>query len=128
MLIYVDDNVMIEYNETRKQLMQKWEGFILSDRFRKAIDVTVDFIKDNNVASMISDTNNQKVVKPEDVDYATSALPAMFQNGLKAMAFILPHDVFTKYSLKTFEEKRKHEKIAYFSNINDANEWIDEII
>lgn len=92
--------VKIDYDQSRKQLVQTWSGFASSGQFREAIDKTLVFAKSNPVRTLISDTLNQSVVEPEDTNYAASAMPKLFQSGLKAMAFVMPKSVITQLSLR----------------------------
>ncbi|MCG8683887.1 MAG: hypothetical protein MI892_03360, partial [Desulfobacterales bacterium] len=85
--IYDDPSVKLEFDPVKKQLVQRWQGFAVSEKFREAIDKTVSFVSTNAVNSIISDTLQQKVVKPDDSQYAQSAMPKLFKNGVKKMAF-----------------------------------------
>jgi hypothetical protein len=130
MIVYQTTNVKIEFNSLNKQLTQTWYNFVSSDEFRKAIDFTVDYIKNNEVKSIISDTLKQRAVKPEDSEYAASVMPVLFSSGLLAMAFLIPEDIFTKMSLKKFadiEIQRQH-NVEYFFDINEAHNWIDATV
>ena len=114
----------LEYDQKEQQLVQIWTGFADSDTFIKAIDKTVDFVKENPVRTIISDTTNQKVVKPEDSNYAASKLPVMFAAGVQAMAFVLPENIFTKMSLKGFAEAKKSDRVEFFASVYDAKTWL----
>jgi len=53
MIIYQQPTVSIEYNETKRQLIQTWTGFSSSEVFREAIDKTVSFTQSQPVTSII---------------------------------------------------------------------------
>lgn len=127
MLVYEHQNVKIEYDPSKQRLTQIWNGFIPSSDFRKAIDATVDFTRKKPVKTILSDTLNQGVVKPEDTEYAGSAMPRMAENGLKAMAFVIPENIFTQLSLKRFAENEKDEAVQYFKTVPDAHNWLDSL-
>lgn len=123
--IFDDPTVKLVYDPARKQLIQKWIGFAISEKFREAIDCTVDFVSKNQVESIISDTLEQKVVKPEDTKYASAVMPQLFQRGLKKMAFVMPKDVLTQMSVNSFKkDSTDMQGLNFFSNVNDAQNWI----
>lgn len=125
MIVYQNPNVTVEYNESKQQLVQKWKGFSSSDVFREAINKTVNFTASHNVKSILSDTIEQGVVKPEDTKYATSVMPKLFGNGVKAMAFVMSQNALTQLSLKSFENQNKVDNVNFFGSVRDAEKWLD---
>jgi dTDP-D-glucose 4,6-dehydratase len=127
MKVFDSPAVKLEYTASKMLLTQVWTGFATSEQFREGIDKTVDFIGKNAVKVIVSDTRNQKVVKPEDSKYAASVMPKLFGNGLKAMAFVMPEDIFTKMSLSSFsKEQAKPDYVQYFGNMESAEQWISK--
>ncbi len=125
MIVHQHANVTIEYDQMKQRLTQTWNGFIPSADFKSAIDATVNFCQSNSVKTIISDTLNQGVVKPEDTEYAGSVMPTMFNKGLKAMAFVIPENIFTQLSLKRFADQGQNENVQYFKSIPEAQIWLD---
>lgn len=117
--------VKIDYDQTRKQLVQTWTGFASSSQFREAIDATVSFSKNNAVRTLISDTLNQSVVETGNTSYASAAIPQLIQNGLKAMAFVMPKNIITQLSLRQFANEKKVDNIKYFPSIGEAKKWLE---
>jgi len=126
MVVHQNDYVKITFDQNKKRLTQKWTGFASSDKFREAIDKTNDFVKRNDVKTILSDTLNQNVVKPEDSDYAARVIPTMVNNGMKAMAFVVPENVFTQLSLNKFSDSVKGDTTGYFKTLAEAEKWLDE--
>lgn len=126
MIVHQHSNVTIEYDQVKQRLTQTWNGFIPSTEFRIAIDASLNFSKTKPVKTIVSDTLNQGVVKPEDTEYAGSVMPAMFQNGLKAMAFVIPENIFTQLSLKRFADHEQSDNVQYFKSVPEANVWLDQ--
>lgn len=124
MVIYQTSTVTLDYNQTKHQLTQIWKGFSTSDTFREAIDKTVSFTKTNQVNTILSDTLEQAVVKPEDSAYAASVMPELFKNGVKAMAFVMPKNVITQMSLKKFDSEKKVENVKFFPSVSEAQNWL----
>lgn len=127
MIIHQNEKVEIVYNADKRRLTQKWKGFVKTNEFRKAIDKTVEFVSQGKVETLIADTVQQSVVRPEDAEYAASTMPTMFGSGLKRMAFIIPEDVFTKISLQKFADREETKGVQYFDTHDKANSWLDEI-
>ena len=128
MLIYDTSNVEISYDPNKQQVIQTWNEFVPSEIFREAIDKTVEFVANNSVSSIISDTLKQRAVKLEDSDYAASVVPILFESGLKAMAFVIPENIFTKMALKKFADVEKpNNDVQYFTNMDEAIEWVDKL-
>ena len=113
------------FDRKRKVLIQTWVGYVPSADFRKAIDFTVDFVKQNKVAAILSDTLRQSAIRPDDSEYAAAVMPKLIGIGLQAMAFVIPEDIFTKLSLKRFAETERTDSIEYFTDSSEANCWID---
>jgi len=126
MIVHQNDYVKITFDQNKKRLTQKWNDFATSNIFREAIDKTTDFVKENDVKTILSDTLNQKVVKSEDADYAAGVIPILVENGMKAMAFVVPENVFTQLSLNKFSSSVKGDTTGYFKSIAEAENWLDE--
>lgn len=128
-ILFQTSHITIQYDPERKWLIQVWNDFIPSNEFREAIDATVMLVKSKEVTAIISDTLNQKAIKPEDSEYAASVVPLLFNAGLKAMAFVIPENIFTKISLKRFAiigGENQH-NVEYFFNRDDADNWLNSV-
>jgi hypothetical protein len=126
MIILQNAYVKLEYDQVKKRLTQEWKGFVPSKDFREAIDATVKFAEKNPVKTIMSDTLNQGVVKPEDTEYAGAAMPKLVGKGLKAMAFVIPENIFTQLSLKKFADNEQTKSVQYFKSVSDASKWLDQ--
>lgn len=126
MVIHENKNVKLEYDASKKLLLQTWTGFAASAVFREAIDISVKHSSSHPVHFIISDAQKQEVVKPEDANYAASVMPKLIGNGLKAMAFVVPSSVFTKISLQKFSESSGDQATQYFDDLGKAKKWIEE--
>lgn len=127
MKVFDSPNAKIEYDESKKRLTQTWDGFASSEVFRLAIDATVSFVKTKPVKTILSDTLNQKVVKPDDTEYASKVMPQLFGSGVKAMAFVMPQNVLTQMSLKGFAKNMGNDGLNFFSTISEASKWLDGV-
>lgn len=130
MIFFQTENIRLEYDSQLKQVIQTWYHFVPSEDFRKAIKITLEFVRNNDVISIISDTLKQNVVKPEDSEFAAGVMEDLFHEGVMAMAFIIPEDIFTRLSLKKFAdiEQTYQHKVEYFLSIDEAKNWINSIV
>jgi hypothetical protein len=126
MIVLSEKNIQIEYLPQQACLIQTWNGYLSSADFRKAIDSTVEFAKKNNVAAILSNTQQQGAVKKEDSNYAASVMPELVKHGLKKMAFVLPENVFAQIAVDNFKENSKDSLIRYFASEAKAKEWIGQ--
>ena len=125
MIVHQNSYVKLEYDPAKKRLTQVWSGFVPSNIFKEAIDATVKFAEKNSVVTIMSDTLNQGVVKPEDTEYANSAMPKLVGKGLRAMAFVIPENIFTQLSLKKFADNEQTKSVQYFKSTREAGVWLD---
>src|SRR5690554_1507343 len=123
MVVYSSPVLSLDFDAVKKVLTQDWKGYATSAQFREGIDKTVDYVNSGAVAYIISNTSNQRPVGPEDSKYAASVMPKLFASGVKAMAFVLPHDVFTRFSLKKFADAGHSDQVGYFEHIEEARKW-----
>lgn len=124
MEIFKNEFVSLCYEPNDRVLLQKWQGYVPSELFRRVIDMSVQFIREHEVDMLISDTLMQKVVRKNDALYAASRLAEMFADGLKAMAFVIPSDAFTRISLKKFaDEGINSDSVGYFQSMEEALNW-----
>lgn len=123
MEIFTHENAVLTYNPETFELLQSWKGYVPTELFRQVIDATVAQVRQQKVLFLISDTSEQKVVSSSDAEYAASVMSGMIDNGLKAMAFVIPENVFTKFSLKKFSDAGHQDVVAYFDSLADARKW-----
>ncbi len=123
MEIFTHENAVLTYNPETFELLQSWKGYVPTELFRQVIDATVSHVRKHEVLFLISDTSGQKVVSSSDAEYAASVLSVMIDHGLKAMAFVIPENVFTKFSLKKFSDAGHGDVVAYFDSLADARKW-----
>jgi len=126
MVVHQNDKVRITFDRDKKRLKQEWNGFVPSEVFREGIDKTVEFVKAHHVETVLSDALNQNVVNSEDAEYAASVLPTMVNNGMQAMAFVVPENVFAQFALDQFSSSVEGAPTQYFKSLKEAEKWLDE--
>lgn len=127
MKIVEEKNIVLEYDDDLKCIIQTWKGFFNSEVFRSGVERTNQlFAKKKPVATFLVDISQSSVIKKEDTDWAaTTAIPIAIKNGLKNYGFVLPANVFTQVSLNNFKEQLNQPTltIRLFDNMESAKEW-----
>ncbi|GEM_PF-3885325 len=123
--IISNNYVRLEYFPDKKRLVQTWMHYVPSDIFRETINTSLNFVKEHDVVSVLSDTLEQKVVSLDDAKFAAASIKNFSDAGVTAFAFVMPRNVFTKISLKEFEKSEAMDISQYFHNLDDANNWLD---
>jgi hypothetical protein len=126
-IIFQRKNITIKYLPGQRLVVQQWFDFVASDDFRKAIDFTLEFAEKNPVHFIVSDALKQAAISPTDSSYAAAVMPQLVAAGLKAFAFVIPEDIFTKISLKKFSDLEQTHQVQYFYDFDEAMNWIKEI-
>lgn len=126
-IIFQLKNITIKYLPDKRLIVQSWFDFVTSDDFRKAIDFTCSFAENNPVHFIVSDALKQAAISPTDSSYAAAVMPQLVALGLKAFAFVIPEDIFTKISLKKFSDLEQTHQVQYFYDFEEAMNWIKEI-
>lgn len=129
MVLYSKPYVTIERDDQLKCLTQNWKGFATSEKFREAINATLNIFKQGGIEKLISNTKDFSLVKKEDTDWvAQVVIPQMVKHNLRYMAFVVPSNVFSKISVDNFkEEADKVVSIRYFDDLNKALEWFTQV-
>ncbi|MBW3545578.1 MAG: hypothetical protein KY428_08295 [Bacteroidetes bacterium] len=124
--LYDKPYLVIEYNASKKLLIQNWKGFANSAQFREGIEKSIEIFKQRSVMRLLSNTKESALVKKEDTDWAaTYAVGQMLQHGLKTMAFIIPTNAFTQMSVKNFSGLAGGVlQQQFFDDIDKAFEWL----
>lgn len=127
MIIYDKEFCRIEFNKDNGVLSQHWNGFTDAESFKEAIMFTLDFFqKEPSAKYLISDTLNQKAVRPEDGEWVAKEInPLLVKAGLKKMAFVMPQNIITQIGVKNFSTKTAAPmNINFLTTFEDALKWI----
>ncbi|QHT66190.1 hypothetical protein GXP67_05655 [Rhodocytophaga rosea] len=126
MILFQQPYLTIEYDAQSKCLSQHWKGYAKSEQFRAGITKSIELCQKHKPSKLISNTKELAIVTQEDTQWAaTYATPMMVQHGLKHMAFIVPSNVFTQASVKSFKSEAEDKlQIAYFDELTKAQDWL----
>ena len=129
MIIYENPNVKLELVNDQEIMIQHWDGYASSENFRLGVDKSVEFIRSKQILGVISDMRTQAVVRPNDANYAAEAMPKAFDDGLKAVAFVVPDSIFTQMSFDKFKANTgTNHTVGYFDSFLEAHRWLKENI
>ncbi len=126
-LIENSAHCVIKYDPDIKCIIQTWKGFSGSKKFRISILNTIEAFKEYNIEAIISNTQDCEVVNRTDTDWTVSyANPILIEHGLRKMAFIVPKNVLTQWSVGNFMKGTAKQQlpIQCFDNLVEAKAWM----
>jgi hypothetical protein len=120
--------VTVTYEADINTIGQYWRGFCTSEQFREAITKSIEYFKQYNADKLLTDTAEQSLLKKEDTDWVTEKGKEFVMLGMKAQAFVLPMDIFTKISVKNYQKTVADAfQVQFFSNSTEAKQWLKTI-
>ncbi|WP_224998008.1 hypothetical protein [Cesiribacter sp. SM1] len=120
-------NVNICYDKSRKRLYQTWKGYLTVDEFVAAIDLSVEYFRQYDINTILSDTTDQAVLAKEGAEHAASVMPELIKNGLKRAAFVLPKSFFAKLAVEEFTNRTDPQLIGHFASREEAEDWLNKL-
>lgn len=126
MKVFENQNIVIERDDQLKCLIQNWKGFATSDRFREAIQKSIELFKDKKLNKILSNTKDFGMVKKEDTEWVnTYSMPLLIENGLRYMAFIVPSNVFSQMSVENFKKEMAGPvELRFYEDVDKARDWM----
>ena len=126
MKLFENTNIVIEQDKKLKCLIQNWKGFATSEKFREAIEKTIELFKSHEYNKILSNTHDFGLVRKEDTDWSnTYAMPLLLENGLQFVAFVQPRSAFSQISVENFSQGAQNKaEIRYFNEVQKAREWM----
>ncbi|MBN2348916.1 MAG: hypothetical protein JXJ22_08775 [Bacteroidales bacterium] len=134
MVIYQDDYVKLEFDESVPCVIWTPLQFLYGEKFRSSMLHGIDFIenkiKELPDISWLNDASRLKAVKKDDVIWLNqNANNRAYEMGVKKMAFVLPDNIFGKIAVKLYVEiTTKHADnkllIKAFGTLDKAKSWL----
>ncbi len=128
MIIDSQPHCTLEYIAELRCVLQTWEGFSGSRRFRDSIKKTIAFAQTEEVNAIISDTRGQKLVATEDVKWLSEvANPQLHEAGVCKLAFIVPKEQLLQMGQREYAWQSQDQiTIEWFSDLDEAEAWVRE--
>ena len=137
MILFKNENVSVEFDESVPCVIWSPSGYIFGDDFRNPFSTGVDFIVDKikryPTISWLNDVRKIKSPKKEDVEWINNKVNNIADKiGLKKIAFVPPEDVFGKmairlYTFMTSKMGNGKLEIKAFATIEEARLWLKGI-
>lgn len=126
MKVFENTNIVIEQDESLKCIIQHWRGFATSEKFREAIEKTIELFEERKLNKILSNTRDFGLIRKEDTDWANAySMPLLIANGLKYVVFVVPRSAFSQISVENFKKESKNSvEIQYFEDVAKAKEWM----
>lgn len=105
-----------------------WKGYASSEEFQTGMNKLLEFMQNQPVTKILSDTRDFGVITPSDQQWVIENwLPAALKTGYNRIAIVVPSDVFSQISIDSVMEEAKKEAPVndrYFDNTDKAIEWL----
>jgi hypothetical protein len=129
MIIYDTPTVSVNHDTERSLIFIKWSGFTIKDTFRKAVDITLDYMLKENLSIMLCDIIEQRIVSPAEQTYAKDKVLEFYRKtGSFKCAFLAKDKTVSmacaaRYSRLIYSDL-DHELIKLFFSEQRALEWL----
>lgn len=130
MVQFKNEFVIVELVNNSTAILLTWKGFIPSQKYREALDKSLEITQKYKIKNWISDIREMKVVSVKDQEWAgTEWLSKAVTAGCyKKQAVIMPEDVFGQASAKnmitTVTVKNQQIEIQNFTSLEEAKKWL----
>ncbi len=131
MIVYSAPTVVISYDRGKAVLCQKWKGFSSSEIFRKAMDISFEFMIKENIHLILSDIRDQKVVAPKEQDYTKNLAIKFFQEKRKLKVAIVAQVnsvvlACARRYARSLSGEVDVEVNRFFEDIDEALSWLTQ--
>lgn len=124
-------NYSIKLNPEVPCIMIKWRGDMESESYRKALNDTLEWMKERQVSKIINDDRKiKKGLSKKDQQWAMEDwLVRALEAGYQSMAIIQERDFFKRFPAAQLAASTRLYfqnliKIEYFSTVKAAEDWI----
>lgn len=124
-----NDFCKVYYDKTSNSIITIWKKPTTSESFRAVYFFLLKKIKEYHADSFISDIFCQGLVPTENrLWLQTEIIPKAYASGLRKVAIIAPHDVFSRFYIESV--KNGSESVAsefdmrYFNDLLSAQSWL----
>lgn len=126
MKTYFDSElVRIKHDSNNNIIIATWKTPSTSEEYRSGMTTVLQSIKDLGTGRVVFDCVAVGAISPADQEWTIENFhfPAL-QYGYSHAAIVLHGDIFTKMSVEAIVNEVDNLKSKYFSNTQDAIEWI----
>ncbi|WP_338761636.1 hypothetical protein WAF17_15890 [Bernardetia sp. ABR2-2B] len=126
---YDNSYCQVYYIPEKGYIHTDWKGFCPSKIFREASNSIITAIEETGTGRVLFDAVNTKSAAPEDQKWLFEDwMPRAIAAGYKRYAYILPNDVFGKFTsssvLQKMEVVNPHVEGATSNDTETALEWL----
>ena len=125
-MIYIDEPYLkLEWDEINRIVVADWHGFFTSEKFRAGLLKGLEVIAQYHAANWLADTTEAKVTAIADQNYLAYEWTSLaMERGLRRIAYIVPTDIIAQMALNRIVNETKGLEIKYFSNRDEARQWL----
>lgn len=134
-ILYETKNVSFYINESVPCLVNKWNGFIPSAKFRQHILKLLEVAKEHRPLypklPLLADTRTLGVISRIDLDWVTEEVNHLYvEIGIQHEAFVMSQDVFGNVALNRYiTQTTKHGifTVQIYPSLEEAIAWLKSL-
>ncbi len=126
-LLFESEHLKMELVPELATVINTWSGFLKGHGYRWHMDLVLELLARHGVNGVLADTSRLRPLVPDDRDWTTTDwAPRAASAGLRAMAVVLPSNVFAQLGVTRVVEKLGDVQMAtaQFDDVLDALRWL----
>lgn len=127
-MIYNETSYLkIVFNEEIQSAEMHWKTFTTPQELKDGLNKGLELVEEKNISNWIADVSSLGVVGEEEQKWSNENwFPRALKEGIKRMAVIVSDDIFNQMSVEEIMQNVPQMNFTskYFSNVEEAREWI----
>ncbi|RYZ02088.1 MAG: hypothetical protein EOO73_33265 [Myxococcales bacterium] len=127
-LLFEDQHLKIELVPALSAMINTWSGFLKGDEYRGRMERVLELVSRHGVDRVLADVSRIRSLIAEDRDWTNEVwAPRAVAAGMRAMAVVLPSNVFAQLGVTRVVEKLGDVQMstAQFDDALDAQRWLE---
>jgi SpoIIAA-like len=127
-LLFDDGRLKSESVPELAALINTWTGFLKGDEYRSRMERVLELVATHGVDRVLADVSRIRSLVSEDSAWTNEVwAPRAVAAGMRAMAVVLPSNVFAQLGVTRVVEKLGQVEMltALFDDARDAQRWLE---
>lgn len=133
--LFKDRGISVYLDEEVPCLINEWNGFVPSYRFREYILKLLDIYKEHSqnyeCLALLADTRKLHVLSADDTSWVSREInPKYIESGCRYEAFLAPRDICGESAVKNYIDESTSAgpfTTKMFSSLSEAKSWLMEV-
>ena len=127
-LLFEDEHVKCELVPDLRAMINTWSGFLKGESYRGRMERVLDLVAQHGVDRVLADVSRIRSLVADDRTWTSEVwAPRAVAAGMRAMAVVLPHNVFAQLGVTRVVERLGEAQMltAQFDDPLDAQRWLE---